>query len=415
MSRNLLAFSGPLAVWLVLAPGCSAVVGSECRAPLSVCGRFCVDLQSDELHCGMCNAPCRSGTSCVGGVCAGDAGPADAGRTDASTVDAGRDAGRDAAAFDGGEDAGLDAARPRDAGASDAGPLCHLGELLCAGTCVSPRAPAHCGDCATACSAGEVCSDTGCAPDCGAQTDCGGSCADLTSDAHHCGDCAMDCGSAACVAGTCQPDAEGDVVVIGHDFDHYRAETRTLLVNGVFLPAHDPLRVVVWDRAATATTRANVTMALSLGAGARAFTRVTATSAESIPVLLDDADTFLVLGQPTATDAELTALGSAWRLALEELLRRGGAVVLLDSPSLGNGGTFQIVRSAGLFQATAISEVVSAHVSLVTARASDPLLVGIPAGGYTGDQHTVVFSSLSPDAVLRAPSGPVAFHVVVAP
>ncbi len=415
MSRHVLAFTVPLTALLALAPGCSAVVGSECRAPLTVCGRFCVDLQSDELHCGACNAPCRSGTSCVGAVCAGDAGPADAGRIDAAMVDAGRDAGRDAASSDGGEDAGRDAARPRDGGASDAGPLCHLGELLCTDTCVSLREPAHCGDCATSCGSGEVCRDTGCAADCGTQTDCAGSCADLMTDAHHCGDCAMDCGAAACVAGSCQPDAEGDVVVIGHDFDHYRAETRTLLVNAVFLPAHDPVRIVVWDRAATATTRANVAMALSVGAGARAFTSVTATSAASVPVLLDDADTLLVLGQPTATDAELAALGSAWRLAIDELLHRGGAVVLLDAPSLGNGGTFQILRTAGVFQATAISEVVSAHVSLVAARASDPVLVGIPAGGYTGDQHTVVVTSLSADAVLRAPSGPVAFHVVVAP
>src|SRR4029078_6677758 len=54
--------------------------------------------------------------------------------------------------------------------------------------------PAHCGNCATACAPGQVCTPNGCAAACPPPlTNCGGSCADLASSVHHCGVCDYDC------------------------------------------------------------------------------------------------------------------------------------------------------------------------------------------------------------------------------
>jgi hypothetical protein len=69
--------------------------------------------------------------------------------------------------------------------------------------------PSHCGACGTACAPGQVCTASGCAPQCNPPlTSCNGACVDLTTSAKNCGGCGSDChkipeSTAACSAGTC--------------------------------------------------------------------------------------------------------------------------------------------------------------------------------------------------------------------
>ncbi|MBK6461714.1 MAG: hypothetical protein IPF92_11975 [Myxococcales bacterium] len=50
-------------------PGVSDA-GVKCSAIApNVCNGRCVDIRSDEQHCGDCNSPCFTGETCVGGEC----------------------------------------------------------------------------------------------------------------------------------------------------------------------------------------------------------------------------------------------------------------------------------------------------------------------------------------------------------
>jgi hypothetical protein len=116
-------------------------------------GDICVDLQTDALHCGACDAACPAGAPCVSGVC---------------------DCGEDGTA--------------------------------CGDTCANLNTdPANCGSCGMACADGEFCLDGVCGNDCGALTQCDQSCVDLQTDAQHCGECDNACTTGqSCTAGVCQ-------------------------------------------------------------------------------------------------------------------------------------------------------------------------------------------------------------------
>ena len=89
--------------------------------------------------------------------------------------------------------------------ACDPGEQCP-GATLCDGTCVDIDIdPANCGACGTACEAGLVCQDGGCALECvGGTSDCSGSCVNLTNDTNHCGACGNVCSDGqTCNEGQC--------------------------------------------------------------------------------------------------------------------------------------------------------------------------------------------------------------------
>lgn len=393
---------------LVSGVGCeSAIVGSECRAPLVRCGRYCVDLASDGLNCGACGNACVFG--CSNATCTlGDA---------AVVPDAGRDAGRDGgndAGFDAGHDAGSDAGSDAglDSSLVDGGPRCGLGELLCGTACVDPRDGAHCGDCTTTCGAAEVCTAAGCMPSCGAETACGSRCVDLASDTHFCGDCATDCGSDVCAASACVTPRDGHLVVIGHDYELRRMDMSRIVANAVLLPARSPVRVLAFEGDATAAGIAGTLAALADATGPGTIALTATSDVSAVPVGLEQADTFLVYAQTGASDGKLREMGYAWGEALREYLDRGGVIVVLDAPSLTNGGTHQLLDAAGLFHATATSELSSPRLVAATGHESDAVLVGVTFP-YNGERHTVRISSIDPSVIVTTGSAPVVFHRVV--
>ncbi len=397
---------------LCLVVGCaSSVVGSECRSPYVVCGRYCVDLATDGLHCGVCGNACALG--CVGGACVL---PDAAANADAARHDGGHDAGPPDGAADASTDAGSDAFI-RDVGTDaqgDAGgPRCGIGQMLCGASCVDPRDATHCGDCTTACAGTDVCASGRCAADCGALLACGTRCVDASRDAHHCGDCATDCGAGTCVAGACASASSGHLVYIGHDFETRRIAMSILVANAVRLAPRASVRVLAYEGDASALGISGANAAIAEAAGGATYAITVAPNAGSVPVLLDETDVLLVYAQTNATDAGLRTIGYTWRDALDAFLHRGGVVVVLEAPSLVNSGTYQILDEARLFAATAINEMLSPRLVAVVGRESDPVLAGV-GFPYAGERHTVRVSTLDPDAIVTTGSGLVVFHRVVA-
>jgi hypothetical protein len=119
-------------------------VGGVCPEGLTLCDGGCVDLRSDESHCGSCFAYCSFGTECFDGYCA---------------------------------------------------PVCP-GGAFCFGNCTDIlHDPYNCGGCGNVCPHGfcyyGYC-ETVCGPD---RILCGGTCVDPYNDPFNCGGCGNQCGS----------------------------------------------------------------------------------------------------------------------------------------------------------------------------------------------------------------------------
>lgn len=92
-----------------------------------------------------------------------------------------------------------------DAGSLDAGPpSCPTGTMLCGSECVNTdESRIHCGDCDSACGAGEACVDGACDIVCpSGQTECAGICADTATNRLHCGGCGISCTDGEICAGS---------------------------------------------------------------------------------------------------------------------------------------------------------------------------------------------------------------------
>jgi hypothetical protein len=207
-------------------PAASATSGAApCLAGSTQCGDTCVDTDSDNLHCGACDAACATGEACIVGKCEKQSVdcPAPFVTCGGACVDPKKDHDFCGASSDcAGANAGV---------ACQAGELCAMGtcvadcaagQVSCGGACVDPKKDhdfcGAAGDCAganagVACQAGELCSFGVCALSC--QTglvQCGSTCVNPKNDPSFCGassDCAganagTVCGQGeACVNGAC--------------------------------------------------------------------------------------------------------------------------------------------------------------------------------------------------------------------
>jgi hypothetical protein len=133
--------------------------GVCCAVGLTGCGNACVDLETNEDHCGACKRECRGNASCLDGVCDG----------------------------------------------------CVVGQIACDDGCHNPLTdPNNCGECSNACTGGRVCANGVCCPP--GQTGCDGTCVDLKTDAGHCGACGKICLGAkdTCCNGGCVDTGSND-------------------------------------------------------------------------------------------------------------------------------------------------------------------------------------------------------------
>lgn len=147
----------------------------ECELPDMVCAQRCVDLQTNEAHCGACGHGCGLNETCAAGTCA----PLQ---------------GNMSCTFCG---PGV----PCINGVCDCQERGQLCSLLCVDT---TQLAFSCGDCFAACpNAGEVCRAGACACPTGERL-CGMSCTEILTDPTNCGGCGVVCGAGLrCEAGQC--------------------------------------------------------------------------------------------------------------------------------------------------------------------------------------------------------------------
>lgn len=116
-------------------------------------GNICVNFDNDVSNCGSCGNACATGQVCLEGACADSCDPDGSGGGSSSN-----------------------------------------GLTNCDGSCANlANDPLHCGTCANACAAGQLCSNGACASSCGdGLTECCGKCVNTASDPANCGGCACD-------------------------------------------------------------------------------------------------------------------------------------------------------------------------------------------------------------------------------
>jgi hypothetical protein len=185
----------------------------SCASGLATCGSECVDTATDPANCGGCNKPCMPNQICQSSGCVDICDPGLM-RCGSSCIDPSSDPSNCGGC-----------AHPCAAGQACTGGTCGIpsscpgdaGEAYCApdggfGACVNLMTDqANCGACSHACPAGQVCQAGMCGTMCdSARTLCspdGGIpyCADTNSDPANCGGCGVACPpSQVCLSGVCK-------------------------------------------------------------------------------------------------------------------------------------------------------------------------------------------------------------------
>jgi len=406
----------------------SPILGAECAPGYALCGGACVDIQVDPEHCGACDSVCGGGQSCTDGRCDGfDAGAfafdggvvpldgssgADAGRfTDGGGADGGTGGVIDGAVAD----AGASDGGTSDGGTSDGGTGCEVGELQCGDRCVRPSVNArHCGGCDMACAAGAFCVEGSCTDECPSpRATCDGLCINLASDPDNCGACGIACPSGVCSASTCQAPLAGHLVLIGHDFRTSRPSMGSIAGNAVFLARENPTQVVVYEGDALPEAITGTDEAIDRVAGitGRTWSRVVADDASEVPLLLADADVFVVYAQTNADDMAIFELSKAWGRALGGFLGQGGTVVVFDG-SGSNDGTHRVLVHAGLMSVASRTDISRRLLSVVAP--GDAIALGLPLR-YRAELSSVRFETTESTTVVSDGTGPVVIHQIVLP
>ncbi|MBL8685091.1 MAG: hypothetical protein JNK05_38295 [Myxococcales bacterium] len=236
-------------------PDASAPMDVGCPSGTASCGGSCVDTRTDSAHCGACDRACAAGLVCVDGACSGDATwstnatandcslpgvigsrityrcpPSGAAGNvwgtgvythDSSVCTAAVHAGRITAAAGGTITVEMRAGQDSYVGSMRSGvssssygvwrcsfavvaPTCAAPATSCGDVCADVATDAlHCGRCGAPCAGSCSMGVCGCPS---GQRSCSGTCVDVASNAAHCGDCGRACAMGqTCVAGVCGP------------------------------------------------------------------------------------------------------------------------------------------------------------------------------------------------------------------
>ncbi|MBI2388821.1 MAG: hypothetical protein HYV09_04310 [Deltaproteobacteria bacterium] len=421
----------------VLAVGCGqAVVDGACADGYEPCDGACRPAGTCSLL-----APDGGGDVTLDGTPDGVTDGGGDGELDSADgdldalVDDARDAlvddARDALA-DGASDALADAATDGDldaladgAGAGDA-----TGDAVGDGCPPPPyTSTSHCGACGVVCSgATPMCKKAldgsyGCGPVCDVPTTlCGTTCTDLEVDPVNCGGCGKTCPTGLCNGGKCRGARAGHVVIIGHDYVGAAPSLAVgrVVVNAVFLPPKNPVRVLAYEQYADAAAISSVKAILDAGAlgSGRTYVKTTSTTLVDFRdrLRIDDYDVALIFDQPSAPAGALDTVGADMKLSLDSFSRVGGVVVVLD----GGGGVGQMpsyLTSAALLATTGQTTVTGKALDVVAP--GDAVGVGVLTP-YSAPSRSVSLTTTEPPSsslitVVSEPtsSKPVVLHRVV--
>ncbi len=241
----------------------------------------------------------------------------------------------------------------------------------------------------------------------GSDVVCGGTCVDIATNPDHCGGCDLPCSSGLCSAGVCGGVVAGHVVVIGHDYETYRAANARVLGNAVSLGAGRPVRVMVWRGDAAAEAEPSILAALATGMTATGQPWQVAPTTPMPPADRVTADVLLIVPQRGAASTQVE-LGATYAPRLNAFIAAGGVVVGLAGPG---STTAELVRGAGLLDVTAGATASGQSVRIVAP--TDAVAVGVPSP-YLGTTGTTTFG-LTPGpatvVVVETPAGaPVVIH-----
>ena len=177
-------------------PDLGAPAGT-CPEPQIWCNGRCVDPATDMGNCGGCMIPCQPGQPCIGGKCGSEV-PGVPGTPGIPGIP-------EIPGTPGIPGTPVVTGTPTTSGTL--GTLsCGSGQTNCYGTCADLQSDAtHCGACNIKCAFGKVCSAGSCTISCSAgQNNCGGSCINTQTSTQHCGKCNNPCSSGqTCQNGKC--------------------------------------------------------------------------------------------------------------------------------------------------------------------------------------------------------------------
>jgi hypothetical protein len=205
-----------------------------------------------------------------------------------------------------------------------------------------------------------------------------------------------------------------------------------LFSNSVFLPSHNPVRVLTWSQygdnsAGGAVSKVTELLAWSSSQIGRPYTLTDGGAATDVPALLvpGQQDVLLVLDQPNAPLGALATIGAGWNPAVSDFVLAGGTIVVLMS-SQGQNQMHEFVSSAGLGDVTALHDITVPFHILANVAPSDAIGINVLSPflaraetatiqttmAPSSDTVFVVVDSTQPDAGSELP---VVIHRVVLP
>ena len=412
-----LARTFALALLAVLSACSSPLVGAECRQGLSRCDGQCVDVERDPEHCGSCANDCGR-LECRNARCGPGLRPDEDGGSFVADGGGGPPISHGGVGTPFTPDGGLNFPDPLVNG-------CSIGETVCDDKCTNPSSNTdHCGGCGQPCDAGRVCGGGRCVEPCvGVQTMCGVSCVppnpDSDTSPNLCGPCAVTCASGICGEGACDDAVPGHLVIIGHDYSALLETSVTmkrLAGNALSLARGAPVRALVYRGTASEESVEGVEAAIdfAIKLDGRTWSRTDADERE-VAFQLSAADAFIMYAQADMTDAKLIELGRWWGRALAQFLQRGGVILLFETPTAANAGTYGLLKPIGVFRAARRAAVPAQTLTVVSPG------VGVAARAtvkYRSAANTVRFLDVT------TPGGPVVedgdgetviFHRIVSP
>ncbi len=431
-----------LAFWAALAAlacpaacGSTGIVGGECAASYVACDGACVDAQRDPNNCGGCAHACAPGVACTDAICKGTLSDGSAGNGNGGEAGDAGAAGYGASSANGGN-AGSGASNTGgEAGeALDAGQLSdakHDGDAACLPPYKRPEA---CGNCATKCGkSAPTCSPDGmgsyqCVLVCiDPLKQCNGECVDFNIDADNCGTCGNSCPSGICQGGKCVGAQVGHVVLACMDYQTPAKNTAqtTLMGNAVFLPLHNPVRILAYSEYAPQGERDLVNLDIQYAAAARgrtfSITPLSKASAATATLTINDYDVFLVYDQTAAPKGELATVGNTWQTSsvVDSFAAAGGMVVVLTG---GKSEMDQFLSNSQLMDVT--GETVVSTGFLYNRAPADALGANV-ISPFSAPMNSCTFTtSLTPDsdnifvvtdAATPLVGAPVVVHRVIEP